>query len=174
MNTIHTINGRAFRAIGESTLEHDLTTWRIIHEAGLDQPAIREDESPEAFSHRLLSDLIASGKACELLGCLLIPEDTRSEDWTPASGHETAVFLSRLTRPDDKRRAQNLVVSALIEFFEQGLVSSKTSAIFSQRGPGEPASHLTGTDNGERSSASSPDTTTTAPGESSDGPCARP
>lgn len=128
----HILGGRAFVPIGESTVEHDFTFMGLIRAAGLDRVAIREGESAQDFALRLLQEAIASGKVLEMLGCLLIPEGTAPEHWTPRLGAETAAFFGGLTAAADKLTIQALVLSLLIDFFEQGLSSLETSRTSSE------------------------------------------
>lgn len=123
MKTPHLLGGRRFSVIGESTVEHDLTFMGLLRKAGLDMPTLREGELPKDFATRLLGDLLGSGKACELLGCLLIPEGVESEDWTPELGQETAEHIGHLTSAADKQKVNQLILSALVDFFESGLAS---------------------------------------------------
>jgi len=133
----HTLGGRTFEVIGESTVEHDFTFMGIARKVGLDRPALLDNESVEEFAVRLLGDLLASGLALDLLGCLLIPEGIRSEDWTPEIGQETANFLGRLSSPAEKDKVRSLTLAALVDFFESGLAFSIASETSSGTSPRE-------------------------------------
>ena len=117
------LGGRSFRSIGESTIEHDYLFIRLVRDLGLDDPHLTGDETPEQFAMRLLTDIIASGRALDALGFLLIPSEAKSEEWTPELGQETAVFLGGLVNPDDKAMVRGLTLGLLSDFFAQGLGS---------------------------------------------------
>jgi hypothetical protein len=117
------MGGRTFRPIGESTVEHDFRFMALLRDLGLDDPHRLSSETPAQFAVRLLNDLMASGRALEALGYLLIPEGVESEDWTVAVGQETAAFLGQLSKPGDKAQVRALTLSFLIDFFERGLGS---------------------------------------------------
>lgn len=145
-NRRHVLGGRPFVVIGESTLEHDLTFTGICETTGLGQPSMRDGEDPEGFARRLLGELLASGRALELLACLLIPEGTESTDWTPELAAETKRHLAGLTAAEDKAQISKLLTSAVADFFESGLACSLLSMSFSEsRGqPVPPLSALAG------------------------------
>jgi len=117
------LGGRTFLPLAESTLEHDVELFRLLRSAGLREIAMQKGESGEAFGQRLLEELLAGGKALELLGCVLIPEGTKSEDWTPEIGSQTAAHLAKISNSSEKLQIQSLLISLLILFFEHGLCS---------------------------------------------------
>lgn len=129
------LGGRAYVPVKNSTIEHDFYLMGQIRAAGLDEVHVRPEESPEDFALRLLRDVINSGRVFLLLGGLLIPEGTASEDWTPELAEETARALKKLTAPDDKEKIREQVLSLLIGFFETGLACLTTSRSYSP-GPG--------------------------------------
>jgi len=125
------LGGRAFVHVGESTVEHDYHFLALQTAAGLDQFEMQAGESAEVFAERLIRQVIASGKALSLLGCLLVPEPKdpgkrAGEDWTPEKGQETARFLGSLTGEKDKAQVRSLVATLLIDFFQSGLASVRT------------------------------------------------
>lgn len=124
---VYEIGGRKFHAMLVTTVEHDFWLMKHIHEAGLDDVRIANDEKPDAFAVRLLHEVVFSGKAFNLLGGTLIPSNMRDEDWTPQVGEQTAEFFRTLTTADDKQRIQSAVVQLLISFFIQGLSYSNPS-----------------------------------------------
>lgn len=156
----HELGGRVFTVIGESTIEHDFHFMGLVKAAGLDRPTLRIDESPGDFAVRILGELLGSGHACEMLGCLLIPEGIRSEDWTPKIAAETATFIGRLADPSEKQKVRALVLSLLIDFFERGLASWRASRMFSGQTEEAPLTPDAGLP-GATSSESSPATTST-------------
>jgi hypothetical protein len=122
------MGGRIFRPIGESTVEHDYRFMGLLRDLGFDDPHKLSSETPERFARRLLNDLLASGRALEALGYLLIPEGVDSERWTPDLGQETAAFLGQLSKPADKAQVRALTLSFLADFFARGLGSWDLSA----------------------------------------------
>jgi hypothetical protein len=117
------LGGRDFAPVLTSTIEHDYWLMSKIRAAGLDQVTKREEESADAFVSRLLSEVIDSGSAFDLLGGLLLPMPLPPEGWTPECAIETAAFIKRLSLPVDKAIVQSQMISLLIGFFENGLSS---------------------------------------------------
>jgi hypothetical protein len=122
----HVLGGRTFLSVTESTVEHDLYFHGIAGRAGL-RFEKHEEESVEAFSARILAETIQSGKALELLGCLLVPEEIGVEGWTPEEARRTAAFIGQLRGEEDKARVRALILSLIIGFFGCGLASVWTS-----------------------------------------------
>jgi hypothetical protein len=183
MTQKHTLGGRTFLPIGESTVEQDFRFLALIKRARIDEVVMEPDESPEAFARRLLEVTIESGVILDLLGCLLIPEDTAPRDrdpgeaWTRQMGDETAQFLGQLRDPRDKAEVRSLVLSLLVSFFEGGIVSLWTSTTsFAEAIPDHrnPNTAPGGTAPGPISSRSSPQATTTVLNESSAGRSGQP
>lgn len=127
-----TLGGRAFRKIGIATLEHDFRLIGLLREIGLYEPYRLQSESPAEYGTRLLQDLIASGRAFDVLGHLLIPAEVPPENWTPEIARETAGFIGALTRPEDKEEIQALTLGFLLGFFEHGLSSWRLSTTSSE------------------------------------------
>lgn len=183
MSDKHTIGGRTFLPLRESTVEQDFRFLALVKRARIDEVVMQPGESPEVFARRLLEVTIESGAILDLLGCLLIPEDKAPQDrdpgevWTPEMGQETARFLGQLRDPKDKAEVRGLVLSLLVSFFESGIVSlwtSTTSSAEAIPNPKDSPAHPAGTDPGRSSSGSSPRATTTAPSGSSAGRSASP
>ena len=122
----HVLGGRTFLSVTESTVEHDLYFHGLAGRAGL-RFEKGEDESPEDFAARILEETIQSGKALELLGCLLVPEEVGVEGWTPEEARRTAAFIGQLRGEADKAGVRALILSLLISFFGCGLASIWTS-----------------------------------------------
>lgn len=156
MGEQHVLGGQAFTVIGESTIEHDYTFFGICQAAGISSPKLEPGETPGDFAVRLLGDILGSGRALDLLGCILIPEGTSSEEWTKELCQETASFLGGLTSAADKKAINNLTLSALIDFFESGLASSIASlrSSMSESDPIKVMTKLTGMEPGATLSGS--------------------
>lgn len=122
----HVLGGRTFLSVTESTVEHDLYFHGIAGRAGL-RFEKGEDESVEEFASRILAELIQSGQALELLGCLIVPEEVGVEGWTPEEARRTAAFIGQLRKEEDKAHVRALILSLLIGFFGCGLASIWTS-----------------------------------------------
>jgi hypothetical protein len=121
------LGGRKFRAIENSTIEHDLTVMQLLGEVGLDSATQQEGESYDDFAVRVLSLVIASGKAFELIGTFLIKAEEADEDWTPESGRNIGRFVSKLCAQEDKLQIRQLVVTLLVGFSQAGLLSYAVS-----------------------------------------------
>jgi len=183
MNEKHTIGGRTFLTIKESTVEQDFLFLALVKRARLDDVVLEPGESPEDFARRLLEAAVENGAILEILACLLVPEEAAprgrdpGEAWTREMSEETARFLGGLKRPEDKDKIRGLVLSLLIPFVESGIVSLRTSMRSSygavpktskgRRSPGA-------TVPGRASFSSSPKATTSGRNGSSAGPSGRP
>ena len=122
----HVLGGRTFLSVTESTVEHDLYFHGLAGRAGL-RFEKGEDESAEDFAARILEETVQSGKALELLGCLLVPQEVGVEGWTPEEARKTAAFIGQLRGEEDKACVRALILSLLISFFGCGLASIWTS-----------------------------------------------
>lgn len=168
----HVLGGRTFLTVRESTVEQDFRFLALVNRARIDEITIQPRESAEAFARRLLEATVESGAILDLLGCLLVPEESAPRDrdpgeaWTREMGDETARFLGSLRAPADKAKIRSLVLSLLISFFESGIVSLWTTTTSS----GEAIPDTTpippnpdATDPGPHSSWNSPMATTIEP-----------
>jgi len=178
MSDKHTIGGRTFLPLRESTVEQDLRFLALVGRARIDEVVMQPRERPETLARRLLEVTIESGVILDLLGCLLVPEDIAPQDrdpgelWTPLVGQETARFLGQLRDSKDKAEVRSLVLSLLVSFFESGIVSlwtSTTSSTEAIPSPKDSQANPAGTAPGPSSSRSSPRATTTGPSGSSAG-----
>ena len=127
MAEIIELGTRKFRAITNSTVEHDFTVMQVLAKAGLDTVAQQEGESFDDFAVRLLSTVISSGYAFDLIGAFIVPEETAELDWTPQLSIDTARFVRKLTDPEDKLKIRQLVVILLAGFSQAGLLSFAAS-----------------------------------------------
>ncbi len=169
-----TLSGRAFVPVGESTVAHDFRFLELVQKAELNTFSMEEGEAAEDFAKRLMDRLMATGKALDLLACLIVPEPPEGtapgETWTPELAAETAGWIGALQDPKDKALIHALLAETLVDFFESGLVSL-TSSRRSSPGPGETdARSPDGTAAGQGSLPSSQTGTSSAPSGSSDGP----
>ena len=130
MSKIIELGGRKFVAVTGSTIEHDYWLMDMVRRAGLDQIVVPSDtstDSIEEFMRELLSRCISDGRVFLLMGGLIMPEGKQGHEWTVGMAQETADFIKRLTKPEDKAAVQTHVVSMLLGFFQNGLVSLLTS-----------------------------------------------
>jgi hypothetical protein len=135
-----TIGGREWKAITNSTLEHDFWTMGQIRAAGLDRVVIEEGEKVEEFFLRIQREAINHGRAFLLLGGFLMPAEVDPLDWSEEMAIETANFFRKLTDPADKRVVQLQFASMLAGFFANGLASLMTSRKSSEEAGGGEAS----------------------------------
>lgn len=179
----HVLGGRAFLTMKESTIEQDFHFLALVKRARIDEIMMVPGESPEDFARRLLEAAVESGAILDLLGCLLVPEESAPRDrdpgeaWTRKTGEETARFLGELRAPADKATIRSLVLSLLVSFFESGIVSLWSSTTSSNEvvpSPMATKANQDATDRGPSSSSSSPAETTIARNGSSAGPSASP
>ena len=130
------IGGREWKAITNSTLEHDFWTMGQIRAAGLDRVVIEEGERVEEFFLRIQREAINHGRAFLLLGGFLMPAEMDALDWSEEIAIATADFFRKLTDSEDKRVVQLQFASMLAGFFANGLASLMTSRKSSE-GDGE-------------------------------------
>lgn len=128
------LGGRAFAPMAAHTVKHDAWMMGHVRRAELDEVVVRAGESAEEFGRRFLGEVMASGKACLLLGGLMVPEEVGQAGWTPEVAEETARHVEGLTAAEDKAAVWSLVASMLIAFFESGLASLYRSAASSSEG----------------------------------------
>jgi hypothetical protein len=138
MAEIIELGTRKFRAIENSTVEHDFTVMQLLGKAGLDTAAQQKDESYDDFAVRLMSQVIGSGLAFDLIGAFIIPADQADEEWVPQLGVETAGFVRKLTAQEDKLQIRQLVVTLLAGFSQAGLLSFTVSHDASTNEPEAP------------------------------------
>ena len=177
----HTLGGRTFLTVAESTVEQDFHFLSLVKRARIDEITMQPGETPEAFARRLLEATVESGAILELLGCLLVPEEAAPTDrdpgevWTRQMGQETARFLGQLRSPEDKATVRSLVLSLLVSFFESGIVSLWTSKTSCEGAIPDPEKNQpAATDAGPTSCWSSPQATTNGPNGSGAGHCGPP
>lgn len=177
----HTLGGRSFLTVQETTVEQDLIFLELVKRAGIDEITIDPSEEIAVFSGRLLGALVKNRAVLELLGCLLMPAELiprrgmfrrRHEPeaiWTPELGTKTAKFLGSLRAKEDKAKIRSLVLSLLLDFFESGIVSlwstqtSSSEAVPLPTEEGHSSRQADATELGQPSSSSSPMETTTPP-----------
>jgi hypothetical protein len=118
------LGGRRFHLVevGSAPIRHYNLYSGLLAEIGLDDPHRIGDETAEDYVRRLLHELLVSRKSTEVLGYLLIPDGSGSEDWTPEMAAGTTEFIEGLTGAD-VTAYQSLTISWLSAFFEQGLSS---------------------------------------------------
>lgn len=131
MATTHTLGGRVFREAKRSTIEHDIWTMDQIRASGLDSVRRDPDEMFEEFGLRLLDVALRSGRALDLIGGLLLPDEVDDLDWSPELAKETAKFLGRLSSEEDKQQVHVLLGKLVAGFFAAGVLSVGTSPVSS-------------------------------------------
>lgn len=122
-----TLGGRVFRAVVEHTVAHDVYFMGRVRLARLDSLDLEDGEPPEAYAHRLLGSLMASDKALEIIGALIVPEKLSDLDWSPEVAAETAAHVGRIHDPTEKAAVQTVLLSVLIPFLQRGLGSLMTT-----------------------------------------------
>ena len=143
MAEIIELGKRKFRTIENSTVEHDFTAIQLLGKAGLDAAAKREDESYDDFAVRLMSQIISSGHAFDLVSAFIIPEELADHDWTPKIGVDTAAFIRKLSAQEDKVQIRQLVVTLLAGFSQAGMLSFAASTDASPAAAPRPAVEAT-------------------------------
>lgn len=119
-----TIGGRHFKHVEETTLRQDISTQALIQKAQLGRLELLQAESPDDYVLRILRTAAGNCDVLLLIAHLVVPEESKTQDWSPESAREVATFLGALTEKDDKNRIQGLLVNALVSFVQAGLVSA--------------------------------------------------
>jgi hypothetical protein len=117
------LGGRKFRAIQESTVQHDIAVRALLREAGL-VLAKREDETADDFVVRMLGQMAASRKDADFAAALLIPDELEDVDWNPDVAETTLEFIKKLTAQADKLVLRSLTSQLLRGFISAGLAFS--------------------------------------------------
>lgn len=127
-----TISGREFKAVTDSTLEHDVWTVQQLDRAGLRNLVMEDGEKPDEFVNRILMKLMLAGDVFELLGGLLMPAELNGKEWTPDIASETGRLFASATG-EDKATVKRQIAGAMEVFLAQGLLSSIRSRRSSAR-----------------------------------------
>lgn len=120
------LGGRDFDVVSRGTIEWDITLLTLLQGLGLAEIVMGPGESAEQLAHRVLKILTSSPKLFELLGCLLVPTGTEPFAWSLELQRDTASFIKRLHSQEDKAVIKAQIVSMVISFFHQGLLSMQT------------------------------------------------
>ena len=121
------IAGRKFKPVVDSTIEHDVWTVELIKKCGLDVIEMQPGESPAEFAQRVFLQASKDLIVFDLLGGLLMPIDTKPENWTPEIAHETGRHFATVCEPEEKKAIRALIAEALMGFFAKGLSSTRIS-----------------------------------------------
>ncbi len=139
METIE-LGGRRWRIIETGTLERVLWMDRHVVEAGLGrmlQSAAAQNpdaESAGEVAGRIWEQISRADKAIAFLAGSLVPEHLADDAWTWAVADETAMFLKKLTAPEDHARVRSLLVSVVMGFFVAARRSAALSSAVSETG----------------------------------------
>lgn len=109
------LGGRAFVPVGTFTVRHHYETMALLARAGLSTPARAVEEELADYGRRILMQFVQAGVALDLVSHLVAPEGV---DWTPDVARATADFVGNLTSEEDKQRVDDVLVAALVPFFE--------------------------------------------------------
>jgi len=135
-----TVGGRKLRQVLTSTVRHDLHLMNQIRKSGISEIIKHAEESAEEFANRLLNQLIQSQALIPVLASCFIDAERTDLDWSPESSEQLAQFLEGLTDKEDKSTVFAFAVRLVMDFFEQGVVSLRTSLSSSgQQGRDDPA-----------------------------------
>jgi hypothetical protein len=117
------ISGREFKAVTDSTLQHDAWTVQQLDRAGIRKLVLEEGETPDEFVSRTIAQLMISGAMFDLMGALLMPAELKGSDWTPEMAIETGKLFARATGPD-KAIIKGEIAGAMEAFLGSALLSS--------------------------------------------------
>ena len=115
------LGGLRYRAIKNTTLQNDYYVMQQLQRSGIANITPNQGENAEAYAMRLLGAIVENGIPLKLLGGLIIPEEIKDAEWTPAQADTTAALLAQLTDKADKNRVQALIIEVVTDFFKEGL-----------------------------------------------------
>lgn len=123
MAEVYTLGGRRFVAadLSRRTVRQHHHLAAITREVGSPKRMPAEGEDPVEYLVEWNADVLASGQACRLLAAFLLPEGRTEADWSLAMARETQTFLEGLQDETDRELVDQLVMEALIGFFQQAL-----------------------------------------------------
>lgn len=128
-----TIAGRRYKPPGVLTLRRDIYIMSRVRRAKLDSLPMNEGESAEAYAHRLLDYLMGYDEVLDLLGSMLVPEETDEKDWSPELAKKIGGTLGALVDEEGKAAVRMILISVLVPFLSSGLASLTITA--SSSGP---------------------------------------
>jgi hypothetical protein len=117
---VYLLQGRKFRSVTAPTVEQDMEVYALSHEAGLLSMTKGAGENEAEFAQRILRVMYRSSKLFYMLGTLLMPQEKRDADWTPALAGETAEFLRQVTDPESKQIIRAMALDLLEIFTKAG------------------------------------------------------
>ena len=167
MRPRYVLGGRAFVPARLTTLKHDVHFSRILIGAGLRECVMLDGENLEAYSLRILKQVLDADALFACLACLIVPEEVSPEahdgfwrrvqvamhwakptvepsGWTPEIAAQTEIFLGDLTSENDKESVYGLTAELLFPFFTNGTRSwaSSLPSLKLNLGAGSEALHL--------------------------------
>lgn len=121
------IDGRKFHGVTQelSAAQDDYIVGqlRLAGVLGLLSHA-KTDEEAEAAAEAMLTQILVSGRAAQVLaGCLT----EEGKQWTLAAAMQNADVFSSTTNADDKRAMRDAIVGFILGFFLFGTASATTS-----------------------------------------------
>ena len=132
------LGGRLFSFVNYAAITslNEHYVMKLMRETGLDRVVpVLDEESDAAYLARLQAAMIDTLRTHELLAGYLLPLGKGEPDWDLQMARHTALFLQKLSDPDDKAEIQRLALSMVFDFFRQGLASLPDSLNYS--GPPE-------------------------------------
>lgn len=135
METGFTIGGRSWRAVKQTTFEHDIALSTIVRRSGITMPDA--SVTAEEFEARAFFRLMETGEIFNLLGAVAIPAKLADLDWTEKIGAESAQFFRTINDQQEKEKLQAVLVTLVLNFFAPVLVSlRRLQSVSSQVAPG--------------------------------------
>lgn len=127
----YTFNGNGYNIIKHTTFEHDIRVQSFIRKNDLESIYVdTKDMSPSEVASALISRLLDPATGClglTLISYGLIPAGTPDISWSESIGQQIVSDLKMTSDAQGKAAINELLVSVLLNFFQSGLVSLKTS-----------------------------------------------
>lgn len=99
-------------------------------------PTLAEDA--EAYFTRVWSQLVGSGRKCEVLSAFLMPPGVEMKDWRREHGKAVQEHLERCNTEEDRQMLNVLAFQLIAGFFQQRLRLLRDSLSSSAAGPESP------------------------------------
>lgn len=123
------LGGRQFACVNYEHIivlnEHYV--MKLMRATGLDTVMPQTKESDEQYYVRLYARMVDTLKLPDLLAGYLLPNGKTEADWTLELAGETAAFICKLSKPEDKAEVHRLGMAVTLDFFAAGLASLRAS-----------------------------------------------
>lgn len=127
----HIFNGNEYNIIKHTTFEHDIRVQAFIRRNGLDSIVVDTSvDNVEEATRKIIAQMMDPAKGAPgltLISFGLIPKGVADIAWDENIGAKIVEDLKATHEPAQKALITDLLVAVLLNFFQSGLISLKTS-----------------------------------------------